>query len=185
MIVDFFRAFLKRNWVSLLALSLVFSYILWQRMPQYLIDQKLIEKTSSDFVLENSVNKERLSLYDLRGKKVLLYFFASWCGSCRLQTSSIEKIYEENRKNEGEDFYLLAISEESLPVLKRYQKEKQLSYPLFRDLEGRAHDQFQIRSYPSMVWIESDGKVRDIEHGLNLLLAYSVRRWLKGSFFAL
>ena len=176
------NAFLKRNWIPLLSLVLVLGYVLWQRMPQHMADRELLGKISPDLVLEKSGSKDKLRLHDLHGKKVLLYFFATWCGACKLQAVSIEKISKENK---DQNFHLLAISEESSTVLRDYQKEKQLHYPIFRDTQGQAHSHFQIKSYPTVVWIESNGKIKDIGHGLNLLLPYSVRHWLKGSFFAL
>ena len=187
---------LLNNWLLLVSISLVLAFVLWQRLPQYTEDKKIIginvEKTFANLNLKritNETSKQKKRPPKLitktgtkigkekNNKKTILYFFATWCTVCNLQKSSMEKIYSEMKK---ENFELLVISEEKPQVLSAYQKEVKTSYPIFADIDGEAHQLFQIKSYPTIIWLE-EGKVKDIEHGLNLLLGYFVRYWVKGT----
>ncbi len=186
--------YLRSNWLSLSFFGFAFFYVIWQRLPQYLSDRQLMSRPVVNFEIKKTsalMEREQVSQPSLRGKKVLLYFFATWCGSCHFQLSSIQKIQKELY---GPEFTVLAISEEKADTLEQYRKKEKISFPLYIDTNSRLHQQFQVRSYPTMVWLETrDGaknqsqngnqaEIVDIDRGLDLFLPYTVRYWVKNSF---
>ncbi len=166
------------------ALLLVLAFLLYTKLPEYLADQDLLGQPFAFAALESVediASGMPLDAEALRGKKVLLHFFATWCLSCKLQIASLKKIYEEHRDNKA--FLLIAISAEEAQVLKGLQKEKQLPYTIASDLHRELHDTLQVQVYPTNVWLDEEGRIDDIGHRLNYLLPYTIRYWLKGTLF--
>ncbi len=83
----------------------------------------------------NSINIQKLNLTDLdgnkvsladfKGKRVVLNFWASWCGQCIMDKKWMDKAQKEL---EGEEVVFLAISEEELPVIKRFKEKRKYDF---------------------------------------------------------
>ncbi len=79
------------------------------------------------------LNGKKVSSNDWRGKVVMLQFTASWCGVCRKEIPFIDRdIWLKNKKNPS--FLLFGVDrDEPLEIVKRYQKEMEIAYPLAID----------------------------------------------------
>src|SRR5262245_12314329 len=73
------------------------------------------------------MNGRVVSLSDLRGKVVLLNFWATWCGPCRIEMPAMERLY---RTYERKDFEILAVSTDAqgVAVTRPFQQENKLSF---------------------------------------------------------
>jgi peroxiredoxin len=125
-----------------------------------------------DFVLEDAAGEEyRLS--DLRGSIVLLNFWATWCGPCLVEMPLLETGYQAY-KDEG--FVVLAINDgESAEPVAEFGEENGLSFPLLIDPGRVVQRLYEIRGYPSSVFVDQEGRVKFIHIGLmqnNQLAAY-------------
>ena len=173
-------AFLRLNWLSLLLFVGFLGYMAWQRWPQYSLDKKWIGRTAIDFRLKDIASKEYMSQSNLEGRKVLLHFFATWCGTCMLELDTIKKIHKQMP---SQDFQIVAISAEDTATLQAFQKKRKINYPILSDSEGELHGIYNVNSYPSNIWIAENGRIKDIDHGMSLLLFYKIRNWVTGSYF--
>jgi peroxiredoxin len=103
---------------------------------------------------------EDLSLSDLRGKVVLIDFWASWCGPCRKENPHVVKLYE---KYKDQGFEILGVSLDK--DMKRWTKaiEKDgLEWKHVSDLKGWKNEvaqTYSVRSIPHTVLIDKDGKI--------------------------
>jgi peroxiredoxin len=116
-----------------------------------------------DFVLEDATGEEyRLS--DLRGNIVLLNFWATWCGPCLVEMPLLETEYQVY-KDEG--FIILAVNDgESAERVANFGEENGLNFPLLLDPSGVVQRLYEIRGYPSSVFVDEEGRVKFIHIGL-------------------
>lgn len=112
-----------------------------------------------DFTLP-TLDGETIRLSDLRGQPLLINFWASWCGPCRLEMPELIRVYEAHR---AEGFVILALndtSHDSLPAVKAFVEELQLPFPVLLDETGAVStDLYQLRGLPTSVFINQEGVI--------------------------
>lgn len=109
-----------------------------------------------DWELKNEKG-ETVSLKSLRGKVVLMDFWATWCGPCRQSMPRIQKIHE---RFAGKPVAVYGINcwEDSAEKAKEYMKEKKYSYGLL--LEGdELATKYKVKGIPTFYLIGTDGKI--------------------------
>ena len=139
-----------------------------------------IGETMPDFELPDSNGKTVKLSEVLRGKKlVMINFWATWCGPCRVEMPSFEKLYS-TQKNNG--FTILAIAEDKERAkVDQYLKEKPVSFPVLLDQDRTLGEQLKLRSLPTTVLLDGSGKITDVREGVHPYLQYSVEAMLKPS----
>lgn len=105
-----------------------------------------------------------IRLSDLRGKVVLLNFWATWCGPCRVEMPTLQDKYERWREA---GFTILGVNfDESPEAVLEFKQELGLSFPLLLDPGGRVQRLYNIRGYPSTVIVDEQGVIRIIHIGI-------------------
>ena len=99
---------------------------------------------------------------ELRGNVVLVSFGATWCAPCSTELKALEELLAEYR-NKPVKFYWVSIEspdQVSNAVLKRYAKERKVSFPVLRDTAKMVFSQFSPRvRLPMIVLLGKDGRV--------------------------
>ena len=122
----------------------------------------MIGKAAPDFEL-HIADGQTVRLRDLRGKTVLLDFWATWCGACLEEIPIIEKLQVEAKPSE---VLILGISDEDAPVVRQWLEENHRS---FRTLvEGKkTFEDFGVKPIPAIVVIDARGIITKYVVGFN------------------
>ncbi len=115
------------------------------------------DKTESiDFELEDMNGKLR-KLSSYRGKMVFLNFWATWCGPCRIEMPSMQRVYDE-LKDEG--FVIVAVDlQENRKVVKKFVDQYKLTFPVLLDKKGKVGAIYGARNIPTTYLIDRDGYI--------------------------
>jgi cytochrome c-type biogenesis protein len=98
---------------------------------------------------------ETVALADLRGQAVLLNFWATWCGPCRIEMPEFEAAYTTHA---GEGFTILAVNNMETPEQVRgFRDELALSFPLLLDESGAITSEYAVVSLPSTYVLNREG----------------------------
>ena len=120
------------------------------------------------------LNGKTMSLSSLRGKAVVLDFWATWCGPCR-QTMPVVAQVEQAYRNRGVEFFAVNMQEDSATVA-AFAKKNGLNIPIALDSEGRAASMFGVDGIPHIVVIGKNGTVTATHTGADPALGTSLTR---------
>jgi peroxiredoxin len=113
------------------------------------------KRQHADFTLTDLQGKA-WHLQDLRGKVVLVNFWATWCPPCRKEMPDLDALY--NRfKDQG--FVVLSISDEEAAKVSPFIAEHKISYPVLLDPGRKVNDAFIVEGIPKSFVYDREGKM--------------------------
>ncbi len=112
-------------------------------------------KQAEDFTLED-LKGQQVSLKSLRGKVVLLNFWASWCGPCRVEMPNLEKLHREFK---DKDLVVLGINTEEAENARKFFKSSGFSFTTLLDEQQQVAASYHITAIPQVFIIGRDGKI--------------------------
>ncbi len=115
----------------------------------------LLNHTAPDFDLK-TLDGQRVRLQDLRGKPVLLTFFASWCGPCRSELPGLVKLHEDF-KDKGLQVY--GINDEGKGTARHFAEKSGITFAVLDDCGFKAERLYRVYNIPAAFLIDRDGKV--------------------------
>ncbi len=102
-----------------------------------------------------------LRLSDLKGRPVVLNFWATWCGPCRLEMPELVKT-----ANADENLTVLAVNvQEARPPVEDFAAEFQMNMPVVLDKGGKVRNLFRVPGLPTTYFIDSTGKIASVVVG--------------------
>ena len=104
---------------------------------------------------------ERFTLASLRGKPVVIEFWATWCAGCKLLSPHLDAL----ARDLGERGHVLAVTDEKAEVVATSNPSSH-AYHVARDAGGAVLDDFFVQQLPIVLLIDADGTVRKAYTGL-------------------
>jgi thiol-disulfide isomerase/thioredoxin len=105
----------------------------------------------------------QVALSDLHGKVVLLNFWATWCGPCRIEMPLLQALHDELR----DKLTVVAINfDEPKDQVQAFADEFGLTFGILLDPGGEVQNLYRIRGYPTSVLIDENGVVQIVHIGI-------------------
>jgi cytochrome c biogenesis protein CcmG/thiol:disulfide interchange protein DsbE len=121
----------------------------------------MVNRPAPDFTL-TSFEGAKISLADLRGKPVVINFWASWCPPCKIEAPLIERVWRAY-KNRGPVFLGVNIQDREEDAL-NYIREFDITYPNGPDPTGEISIDYGVSGLPVTFFVSKNGDI--------------VRRWV-------
>ena len=100
-------------------------------------------------------------LSDLKGRPVVINFWATWCGPCRLEMPELVKAAAANP-----DLVLLAANvQEARSQVEPFAAEFNLRVPVVLDADGKLSRLYQVRGLPTTYFVDGDGNIAAVVAG--------------------
>ena len=114
-------------------------------------------------VTVTTLGGEAVNLADLRGRPLLINFWATWCPPCREEMPALERI--ERKWAERGAAVVVINFEEDEETIRRYLAENGLSLPVFQDSSGEVAQILDITYLPTTLFVDSTGVIRSRNEG--------------------
>lgn len=117
-----------------------------------------------DFELA-TMDGETIRLSELRGQRVFVNFWATWCPPCRAEMPDMQQLYEE----QDIPFEILAVnlteSEQNEQNIASFVEDFNLSFPILLDMDSTIAEKYQVKAVPASYMIDTEGRIAFVAPG--------------------
>ena len=130
--------------------------------PAVRTPQPAVDHPAPDFTLIRFDTGEKVSLSELRGKPMILNFWATWCRPCRAEMPALQTAYERY----GDDLLVVGVDQgEEGAVVGPFLEEFGISFPILLNGDMTVGREYRILGLPTTFFIDSQGVIRRIHAG--------------------
>ena len=153
---------MSKFWLPVFPITLVSSLMIVVATSHVVAKEKT-QHLASNFTLKN-LDGEEVSLSQFRGKYLLINFWATWCGPCKVEMPSLEKLYQQFK---SDNFDIIGISNDMFGerVVRPYIKATNLTFPMLLDQRMIVSRRYGIVSLPTTILIDPQGVIIGVLRG--------------------
>ena len=115
-------------------------------------------RPAPDFTLPY-LNGSEVALDKIRGKVVLLNFWATWCGACRSEMPSLETLYRDFRHYPDFAVLTVSIDQRGKPAVAQFMASKGYNFPVLLDTSNVTSAAYGVSGIPSTFVIGRNGQI--------------------------
>jgi len=146
------------------ALMLVFGLKVARRSTQLRGTAQMQNGTAPDFTLQ-SLDGKTVHLSDFRGKPVVLNFWATWCGPCKIEMPWFVD-FQKQYGQAGVQFLGVAMDDASTKDIAEFANSMKVNYPILIGKESVGDAYGGVQFLPETFYIDRNGKIVDKAFGL-------------------
>ncbi len=156
---------LKEIIIAIIIIAVVLNVVSFLKKPDLLTD----ELASFELI---SIEKKLISSNDYANKPILIHFWATWCPTCKLEASTIQKL------SKTASVITVAVSSGSDSEIKNFMQERELDFTVVNDNDGKFASKFSVTAFPTTFIYDKFGKIAFSEVGYSSLWGLKLRLWL-------
>jgi peroxiredoxin len=118
-----------------------------------------------DFTL-NSLQNNKITLSQYRGKKVILNFWASWCNPCKMELPDLQAMWSKYRSSSDVMVLTVAGSQSDIGVINAFMKQNNFDFIVCLDENDDVFNTYGITSIPKTYFLDKNGVIRKIQQGM-------------------
>lgn len=150
-------------------------YALYLKLPSILTHFKFQDQKASDFTVK-MINDQNF-VFSTHPKKVVMVFWATWCGPCEIELKRINKMVMD-KKIQPSDVLAISSNEEESIVREKAKRENYL-FNIALDSSGSIANQYQVSATPTIIFIDEKKTITWMTSGLSPTLEYRINSFLK------
>lgn len=115
---------------------------------------------ASEFQLK-TLDNEIISLSDLRGKKLFINFWATWCPPCKEEMPHMNDYYEKYAEKHNVDILAINITNQEFSKndIEKFAKDYEIKFPILLDEKGTVSMDYEILMIPTSFIVDEEGRV--------------------------
>lgn len=121
-----------------------------------------VGKPAPDFTLP-LLDGGTVTLSELRGKPVLINFWATWCPACRVEMPHLQGAYDDLK---GVGLVLLAVDiGEDAATVRQFMQQGGYIFPIPMDTRAEVSKRYNVQAFPTSFVVDCDGIIRGVKVG--------------------
>jgi thiol-disulfide isomerase/thioredoxin len=152
--------------VSLLTVCAIWIWFSRNSFGNQVIGTEIIQAPTKGFLAPDfsltTITGEEIQLSSLKGRPVIINFWASWCPPCRSEMPLLDKLQQQYQEQNLAILAVNASNQDNIEVVQNFVAQGELSLPILMDVTGKVMNMYNTRVLPSTYFVNSEGIIQNV-----------------------